>query len=137
MGFAFLIVFSLISLFLAVSYVNHRVQLSKENAIVQPIGRSVEVNGHMMNVYTEGTGNTTLVFLSGGGTCSPVLDFRSLYSQLSDTYRVAVVEKAGYGFSEITNSSRDIDTILSETRQALVLAGADAPCLMPALYVWH
>ena len=130
MGFVFLIIFTIISLFFAVSYVNHRVQLSKEDMMVRPIGTPVEVNGSMMNVYTEGTGNKTLVFLSGGGTCSPVLDFKSLYSQLSDTYRVAVVEKAGYGFSEITKSSRDIDTILSETRQALALAGVYAPYVL-------
>lgn len=32
------------------------------------------------------------------GTCSPILDFKSLYSLLSDEYKIAVVEKFGYGF---------------------------------------
>ena len=48
-----------------------------------PLGKMVEVDGHNMSVYIEGTGDTTLVFMSGGGTCSPILDFKSLYSLLS------------------------------------------------------
>ena len=123
-------VLAICALFVLVSYVNHRIQLAKEDALFKQIGTSVEVNGHMMNVYSEGSGETTLVFMSGGGTCSPVLDFKSLYSQLSDTYKIAVVEKAGYGFSEITDSSRDIDTVLSETRQALKLANIDGPYVL-------
>lgn len=67
----------------------------------------------------------------GGGTCSPVLDFKSLYSLLSDTYRIVVVEKAGYGFSEVTkNAPRDIDTVLSETRKALQLSGVEGPYVL-------
>ena len=38
-------------------------------------------------------------------------------------YQIAVVEKAGYGFSDISDISRDIDTILFETRESLNQAG--------------
>lgn len=128
----FVAIISLVAIFLTVSYINHQIQLSNEDELfAQAIGTSVEVNGHLMNVYTEGTGETTLVFLSGGGTSSPVLDFKSLYSELSDEYKIVVVEKAGYGFSEISdNASRDIDTLLSETRQALSLSGIEAPYVL-------
>ncbi len=90
----------------------------------------VEVGGHNMCVYTEGTGEATLVFLSGGGTCSPILDFKSLYSLISDQYRVAVVEKFGYGFSDVVDKSRDIDSILEDTRAALTAAGLTAPYVL-------
>lgn len=129
-GKVFLVIVFLIILLLVISYINHRIQLSREDAIFQPIGSQVEVNGHLMNVYTEGSGSKTLVFLSGGGTCSPVLDFKSLYSQLNDTYKIVVIEKAGYGFSDITNSNRDIDTVLSETREALAQAGIVGPYVL-------
>jgi pimeloyl-ACP methyl ester carboxylesterase len=68
--------------------------------------------------------------MSGGGTSSPVLDFKSLYSLLSDKYKIAVVEKAGYGFSDITDSEPNIDTILQETRKALLKSGVEGPYIL-------
>lgn len=88
----------------------------------------IEVKEHLMHLYSEGEGDIPLIFMSGGGTSSPVLNFKSLYSELSDQYLIVVVEKAGYGFSEVT----DLGTILSETRSALSKAGIEGPfVLMP------
>ncbi len=112
------------------SYFIHQMQLSKEDKLIIPTGKMVEVNGHQIHVYIEGKGEETLVFMSGGGTSSPVLDFKSLYSLLSDKYRIVVVEKAGYGFSDITDSERDIDTILHETREALLKSGVEGPYIL-------
>ncbi|MDE6133137.1 MAG: alpha/beta hydrolase, partial [Oscillospiraceae bacterium] len=75
-------------------------------------------------------GDFSLVFMSGGGTCSPVLDFKSLYSLLSDEYRITVVEKFGYGFSDVVDKSRDINSILEDTRSALTAAGIEAPYVL-------
>jgi pimeloyl-ACP methyl ester carboxylesterase len=85
-----------------------------------------------MHVYTEGNNENAplLVFLSGAGTTAPVYDFKPLYSLLSNDYRIAVVEKIGYGYSDIADVSRDIDTILSETREALRLAGENSPYIL-------
>lgn len=90
----------------------------------------MEVDGHKMNVYVEGSGDQTLVFMSGGGTCSPILDFKSLYSKLSDKYRIVVVEKFGYGFSDVIDEERNIDTILENTRTALQEAGIEGPYVL-------
>lgn len=90
----------------------------------------VNVNGNQMSIYTEGTGDKTLVFMSGGGTCSPILDFRSLYKLLSDEYRIVVVEKIGYGFSDVAEVDRDIDSILVDTRAALAQAGIAGPFVL-------
>lgn len=114
----------------AVCLINHQLHLREESTVYQVIGNLVEVDGHQMNVYTEGTGSETLVFLSGGGTCSPVLDFRSLYRLLSDTYKIVVVEKSGYGFSEVSDCDRSIDHILYETRKALELSGISGPYIL-------
>ena len=111
-------------------YTNHQVHLKKETELRSPLGQMVEVSGHNMSVYIEGTSDTTIVFMSGGGTCSPILDFKSLYSLLSDKYQIAVVEKFGYGFSDIVDKSRDIDSILEDTRAALTAAGLTAPYVL-------
>ncbi|WP_236694886.1 alpha/beta fold hydrolase [Peribacillus butanolivorans] len=126
----FTIIFGIFVLLFISSFINHKIQLSKEDKLFIPIGKIVEVNGHQMHVYIEGNGDETLVFMSGGGTSSSILDFKSLYSLLSDKYKIVVVEKAGYGFSEVTNSARDIDTILSETRGALLKSGVEGPYML-------
>lgn len=124
------IVFIVTGIFLLASYINHRIQLSKEKSLLTPLGEIVNVNGNKMSVYTEGTGEKTLVFMSGGGTCSPILDFKSLYSLLSDDYKIAVVEKFGYGFSDVVNADRSIDSVLEDTRAALKLAGVQGPFIL-------
>lgn len=124
------IIASLLLIMIVISYTNHRIQLSKEESFFVPSGKMVQINSHEMNIYTEGQGEETLIFLSGGGTCSPVLDFKSLYTLLSDKYKIAVVEKSGYGFSEDADVDRDMDTILYETRKALSKAGLQAPYIL-------
>lgn len=126
----FLVFVIILAILLLICYINHRIQLSKEEKILKQIGSSVNVGGSSMNVYTEGEGDATLVFMSGGGTCSPVLDFKSLYSLLSDEYQIAVVEKFGYGFSDIVDKDRNIDSILEDTRSALTAAGIEAPYIL-------
>lgn len=117
-------------LFVIISFVRHKICSSKEKDLRTPLGALVEVNGHNMSVYIEGKEDKTLVFLSGGGTCSPILDFKSLYSLLTDEYKIVVVEKFGYGFSDVVDENRDIDTILSETRTALEKAEVQGPYIL-------
>lgn len=125
-----LIIIAIIVLFVIVSFVRHKICISNEKDLLTPLGELVEVNGNNMSVYTEGNGDKTLVFMSGGGTCSPILDFKSLYSLLSNEYKIAVVEKFGYGFSDVVDEARDIDTMLSETRMALKKADVKGPYVL-------
>lgn len=125
-----LIIFVAIVLLVIISFVRHKICSSNEKDLLTPLGELVEVNGYNMSVYTEGSGDKTLVFMSGGGTCSPILDFKSLYSLLSNEYKIAVVEKFGYDFSDVVDENRDVDTILSETRMALDKAGIESPYVL-------
>lgn len=111
-------------------YINHRIQLNKEEVLRTPLGELVEVNGHQMSVYVDGNGDKTIVFMSGGGTCSPILDFKSLYTTLLDGYKIVVVEKFGYGFSEVVDKDRSIDSVLEDTRTALEKAGIEGPYVL-------
>lgn len=113
-----------------VSFVNHRIRLHEEDALISPPGQMVTVDGHRMHVFTEGEGERTLVFLAGGGTPSPVLDFQGLYSLLSDDFRIVVVERLGYGYSDDGDEPRDVDTVLDGTRAALKGAGIDGPYVL-------
>lgn len=118
-----------IFLFLSVSFINHKIQQKKEQFFIKEQsvnhGSLVDVGFHKLNVFVSGKEESpvTLVFMSGAGTCSPVLDFKNLYSLFTKGYKIAVVEKSGYGFSELGNTPRDLDTMLEETRAALKSAG--------------
>ena len=125
-----LIILAIVIILLLAIYINHKIHLHRELQLLTPIGQIVEVDGHNMSVYIEGDGEETLVFMSGGGTCSPILDFKSLYSLLSDDYKIVVVEKFGYGFSDVVDKSRDIDSILEDTRTALKAAGLNGPYVL-------
>ena len=118
----FIIIFALM--------INHNNQLKEEAREYPPPGRIVEVNDKKLHVYLEGEGNLTLVFMSGHGTSNPTLDFKPLWKRMADEYRIAVVEKSGYGWSETSNSPRDIDTVLEETRKALELSGEKGPYVL-------
>lgn len=124
------IVFAAVFILLLIIYINHQIHLRAESELRLPLGQVVEVDGHNMSIYVEGTGDITLVFMSGGGTCSPILDFKSLYSLLSNKYRIVVVEKFGYGFSDVVDKKRGIESILADTRAALKAAGIEAPYIL-------
>lgn len=119
-----------ILLFLVATFIFHRISLEKEQAYLTSMGKTVLVNGHKINVYVEGDGPETIVVLSGAGIASPILDFKNLTDSLSKKYKVVVVERAGYGFSEDSDQSRDVMTVLSETRQALSQANISGPFII-------
>ena len=121
---------SLLLLFLLATFIFHRISLEKEEASLTPMGQQVLVNGHQINVYVEGDGPETIVVLSGAGIASPILDFKEVSESLSKQYKVVIVERAGYGYSDDSNHSRDVMEVLSETRQALSQANITGPFII-------
>ena len=126
----FLWIVAIIVILIWICFGYHRYKLRKEEKLREPLGQLIDINGNNISIYVEGSGYKTLVFLSGSGTCSPILDFKSLYSLLSDEYRIVVVEKFGYGYSDVVDEDRNIQTVLSETRLALNKAGIDGPYVL-------
>jgi pimeloyl-ACP methyl ester carboxylesterase len=131
-GKLLLILLCIVFVFLSATTVYHHASLDNEGNSIIPNGMLVEVEGRKIHVYAEGpkSNKPTLVFMSGSATVAPVYDFKSLYSLLSNEYRIVVVEKAGYGYSEIYKAERDINTMLNEVRQGLFLAGESGPFIL-------
>lgn len=90
----------------------------------------VEVGGTKLNVYTEGEGAVTIVFMAGNGVTCPVLEYKPIYRRMSKKYRIAVIEKAGYGFSEGTDEPRTIENLVAADREALRKAGIEPPYVL-------
>jgi len=110
----------------------HRISLSVERGRIEPIGHMVEVGDYQMHVFIDGDNEETplLVFLSGFGVPAPVFDFAPIRSLLAREYRIAIVERFGYGYSDIVDRPRDIDTVLSDTRTALSIVGETGPYIL-------
>ena len=121
----------LLALALLALFLYHRFQIAQESKLIEkPIGQLVEVEGKKLNVYTAGKGKKTLVFLAGLGTNAPVLDFKALYSKLEDDYRIVVVERLGYGYSDDGNDDRSLDRQVEQTRKALKAAKISGPYVL-------
>ena len=125
-----LFITGLITVFLMFSFIRHRILLEGEKRILTPPGRMIDVDGKRMHVYSIGEGDRTLVLMAASGTVCPSLDFKNLYAGLSDDYRIVVVEKFGYGYSDTVNRPRDVASILSDTRVALAGAGINGPYVL-------
>lgn len=127
------ITFSAILLLALVSiYTYHSFQLSKESELLKSEGTLTQIGDKKMNVYSEGSGKDTYVFMAGSGIAAPVYEMKSLYSKFSTENKIAVLERGGYGYSDVFHDGRDIDTILEQSRQALVQSGHKPPyILMP------
>lgn len=96
------------------------------------LGELVEVDGKNMHVYTKGEGPNTIVLLSGLGTTAPVLDFEPLIDEMSKSNKVVVVEPFGYGWSDLTDKNRTVESLVEELRTALIKSNIEGPyILMP------
>ena len=127
---AILVLLGLTAVFLLFSFIRHRILLEGEKELLTPPGQMIDVDGHKMHVYSVGEGDKTLVLMAASGTVCPSLDFKNLYSGLSSDYRIVVVEKFGYGFSDTVDRPRDVASVLSDTRAALSGAGISGPFIL-------
>ena len=94
-------------------------------------GELVTINGHQIHVYRDGNADApVIVFMAGHCTISPVYDFKVLYEKLLHDFRVIVIEKYGYGYSDIFSSPCDIDTLVAIQRQALATLGEAGPFIL-------
>lgn len=110
----------------------NQIAIKAEADDIVPNGQLIDLGDYSVHVYSEGENENapTLVFLSGSATVAPVYDFKALYSLLSDEYQIAVVEKAGYGYSDIVEVDRDVASMVNEVRDALNGANIEGPYVL-------
>ncbi|MGG0241023.1 alpha/beta fold hydrolase [Bacillus rhizoplanae] len=126
----FVILIAVILLVSVSVFIYHNYQLSKEAALIKNEGTLINFNNKKINVYNEGNGEDTYVFMSGSGIAAPVYELKGLYSKFSKENKIAVIERAGYGYSDVFHDDRDIDTILEQTREALIKSGNKPPYIL-------
>ena len=93
-----------------------------------PNGEFVKISNYKVHVLRDGDINKpTLVFMSGSGTVAPVYDFKILYKKLVENFRIIVIEKFGYGYSDIFEYPCDIDSLVDYYAVELYIADMDWP----------
>ena len=98
---------------------------------LKPSGELVSINNYKIHIYRTGKKDAPkILFMSGHCTIAPVYDFKILYEKLLNNFNVIVVEKYGYGYSDIYDSPCDIDTLVLLQRQALVELGETGPYIL-------
>lgn len=97
---------------------------------MQHYGTIAKVGNTDINVYTEGSGSITIIFMAGSGVGCPALEYKPLYKRLSGKYRIAVVEKAGYGLSGRAQTERTVENLVEESRAALRYLHIEPPYIL-------
>ncbi|HRR76644.1 MAG TPA: alpha/beta hydrolase [Ruminococcus sp.] len=93
-------------------------------------GTKAKIGDTELNVLTEGDGTATIVFMAGSGVGCPALEYKPLYRRISDKYRIAVIEKAGYGLSSPARTPRTVENMVEESRAALKALGIEPPYIL-------
>ena len=87
--------------------------------------------GHKLHLFRTGDVNKTkLIFMSGSGTAAPMYDFKILYEKLIEDFRIIVIEKFGYGYSDLFEASCEIDCVIDRQRKVLQEAGEMGPYIL-------
>ncbi len=103
----------------------------RNHAQIKAVGELTEVNHHQIHVFRAGDPDKPkLVFMSGSGTVAPVYDFKILYEKLKNDFRIIVVEKFGYGCSDIWDAPCDVDSLVDTQRTALDQLGEEGPYIL-------
>lgn len=121
---------SLILLILMTGFIYERIGEYIDTKKFPIVGEMVEVNNHKISVFSEGKGNSTVVFCSGHTEPNSYTDFYPLYNEISKYAKVVTYDRPGHGWSEVTDTPRDIDTIVKEMHEALEESGQRAPYIL-------
>jgi pimeloyl-ACP methyl ester carboxylesterase len=123
--------FILLIVLISSVYSFHKFNENKETSLLENnSGKLIDFNGKMINIYSEGQDADTFVFMAGSAVAAPMYELKSLYRSFSKEDKIAVVERAGYGYSDVFNDDRDIDVILEQTREALIKSGNNPPYIL-------
>lgn len=121
-----MVIIFLVSLFLVV-FIYHLTRSYLFEKTTNKIGQKVTIKGKKMNFSLSSKNAETIIFLSGGLTASPILDFKLIANELSEYYQLLILEKFGYGWSDDSNDSRNVEQIVEEYRELLSKEKISAP----------
>lgn len=96
----------------------------------QPSGKLVDIGGFKLHIHSTGERNNkpTLVIEAGAGGHSEY--YHWLAEGLRDSIRVVRYDRAGIGYSELSDGPRDPETVAHELRTLLEKTGESPPYIL-------
>lgn len=125
-----IIILSTLFVLLAAGFIYQKVSIGIDLKSYKPVGQLYPIGDKMMHIYTGGSGDTTVIFGAGWGTANPYVDFYPLYNEVGKYAKFAVYDRFGYGYSDITDKERDINTIVDEIHELLNESGQKPPYVL-------
>jgi pimeloyl-ACP methyl ester carboxylesterase len=96
----------------------------------QPPGELIDIGGFSLHINTTGAQNNkpTLIIESGAG--APSEYYYWLGEMLKDSIRIVRYDRAGIGYSDLSDAPRDPETIAEELHTLLEKAGESPPYIL-------
>ena len=121
-------------LFLAITFLINKIQLSKEQQMLIEAGyyNPVSVGDYSLNVYDFGNkkGKHTFVGISGRGVVDYSVRMERLMGDFVEENRIVIVDRAGYGLSDDTKDPQTLECVVNNYRTALKNAGIEGPYIL-------
>ena len=128
------IIACILMLFPAITFVIHRILLSKEKQMLTEAGyyNPVSVGDYSLNVHDFGNqnGKHTFVGISGRGVFDYSMRMERFMGGFTEENRIVIVDRAGYGLSDDTTEPQTAENIVNDYRKALKNAGIEAPYIL-------
>lgn len=126
----FFIILLIVSVLIMINWIIDRMN----NRKLEPPGQFISIDDENVHVIIKGKlkADLTIIYMAGGGIYSPLYDSKKVCDRLAEKYRVIVLEKKGYGYSDFAKGSRNISILLEDSRKVLNELGIEPPyILMP------
>jgi len=96
----------------------------------EPVGKLVDVNGIKLHINTSGMKNDKPTVIIEGGASASTEYYHWLSEGLKDSLRVIRYDRAGNGYSELSDEPRSAETISKELHKLLEKAGETPPYIL-------
>ncbi|OEF96695.1 alpha/beta fold hydrolase [Desulfuribacillus alkaliarsenatis] len=127
-GFAVIITIGLIVIFNIIGKIISNKQARNWQDQAKGPGTTIDVDGRQVYVTIKGQGPVTAIIEPTIGSASP--EWWQIQNDLAKHMQVITYDRAGYGWSELTNQRRTSENIAEELKKILEAKGIQGPYLL-------
>jgi hypothetical protein len=132
-----LLILSVIFVFIAVVFATNEIKCYNEKQLLtkEKLLNLVEVEDNRSinaSLYGNPKSEYTIVSISGIGVQDYSVFMQHMMSKLKDDYRIVLIDRAGYGYSDDSLNKQTIEQIVSDYRTALENSNISKPYLLLA-----